>query len=541
MWWVIFKYVKTMAVSAGMVLLFSVSVNAWSVDSSPDYRDSDIKVVQPYPCPGNFGTITLNGSEIPNACIMGSNTKVAWYLPHTGGVNYAVSFPLGNNFYQVDVCQGLIGCVYAEQTDTFIGFSGIRQNFIANLKKVNENENVRYVPNENKIPFSVSQFNNRTFIPQTFATSQNGQWAVVELREYGILRINTKTLETRRIVAPGANYGLGNDPRIEMTISNDGSMFAMVGTRTSLVLVKVDELCGDTPTAQMQPYYQREVMECKYVPTPPSKYIQDFKYAVRPIFSADGKSLSFDAFSYTVDGRHFTLFSNTSDSRIERQYMAIGDSFTSGEGEIDDSFYLGGSHNKCHVSSRSYPFLLGTSWDMQAHSTACSGATMQSARGTSAKSNQPLQVAALESLAPQLATVSIGGNDAGLIGKLKDCLGFDTCAWASSSESRHRTVMEIKNLFPNLKSFYTDVKFKTLGPVIVVGYPHIITAEVACWGLIGTLLNHTERVFMNEAIKYLNEVIQAAARDVGVEYMNIENVLSGGELCSAFESLVTTW
>ena len=535
MWWVVFKYVKIILVSTGIVLISSVSVNAWSTDSSPDYRDSDIKVLQAYPCPGNFGTITLNGNQISNACIMGSNTKVAWYIPLNGAVAYAVSFPLGNNFYKVDICQGVVGCVYAEQTDTFIGFTGIRQNFVANLKMVNENNTIRYTPKENLTPFSISQFGGQTFIPQTLATSQNGKWALIELREYGIIRINTKTLEMRRISAPGANYGYGNDPRIEMTISNDGTMIAIVGTRTSIVLIKVDETCGDTPSPQMQPYYQPGVVACKYVPTPPSKYIQDFRYAVRPVFSADGKSLSFDAFSYTVDGRHFTLFSNSSDSKIERQYMALGDSFTSGEGETDDSFYIGGADNKCHVSKRSYPFLAGISWDMHAHSTACSGATMQSARGMSAKSNQPFQLTVIESLAPQLATVSLGGNDAGLIGKLKDCLGLDTCKWASTSENRHRTAMEIKNLFPSLKSFYTDVKFRTLGPVIVVGYPRIITAEPGCLGLVGTFLNQTERVFMNESVNYLNKVIQAAARDVGVEYMNIEDILSGGELCSSFE------
>jgi len=536
MWWVIFRYVKIILVSTGLALIFSVSVNAWSTDSSPDYQDSDIKVLQAYPCPGNFGTITVNGNQISNACIMGSNTKVAWYIPLNGPVTYAVSFPLGNNFYKVDVCQGVVGCVYAEQTDTFIGFTGIRQNFVANLKMVNENGTIHYTPKENLTPFSVSQFGGQAFIPQTLATSQNGKWALIELREYGILRINTKTLEVRRISAPGVNYGYGNDPRIEMAISNDGTMVAMVGTRTSIMLIKVDETCGDTPNPQMQLYYQPNVVACKYVPTPPSKYIQDFRHAVRPVFSADGKSLSFDAFSYTADGRHFTLFSNDSDSRVERQYMALGDSFTSGEGETDDMFYFDGPHNKCHVSKRSYPYLLGNSWDLEAHSTACSGATIQTARGTSAKSNQPIQLEVLESLAPQMATISLGGNDAGLIGKLKDCLGIDTCKWASTPENRHRTAMEIKNLFPSLKSFYTDAKFRTLGPVVVVGYPRIITDGPGCSGLIGTLLDQTERIFMNEAIGYLNKVMQAAARDVGIEYFSIENVLAGGELCSSFES-----
>ena len=536
MWWVIFKYVKVAIVSSVVAIIISVNVGAWSGSSTPEFIDSDIKVFYSHPCQGNFGTITLNGKQIAGACIMGENLKVAWYLPQQGGVAYAISFPLGNTYYNLDVCEGMIGCVFAEHTNTFVGFSGVYRNFVSNLEAIYRNGELHYVPRENSSEFSVGQFADKTFTPQTIAISRNGKWALLEVRDYGTFRIDTRTLEVRRIIAPGISYGYGSDPEIQMAISNDGKTVAVVGTRMGLSIILVDETCGDTPNPLMKTYYTGNAVQCLYLPTPTNKYIADFRHAVRPVFSNNDKTLSFDALSYSVAGRHFTLFSDNNANLIQPTYLALGDSFTSGEGETDDLYYLGGASNKCHVSNRSYAFLLGASWDTTPQSIACSGATMQSARGKSAKVHQPNQLAELESKPIQVATLGIGGNDAGLIGKLKDCIGIDTCKWAGTPEHRSRTAEEIKQLFPHLKNFYADMKVRTLGPVIVVGYPRIITALETCSSAIGLLLNQTERVFMNEAIHYLNQVIQAAANDVGVEYADVEEALSGGELCTTMDS-----
>ena len=535
MWWNVLKYLGIIGASFLCGLIFTTSVNAWSPNVSPDFKQSDVKVYHSRPCPGNFGTIAVSGEGSIVACIMGENTQVASYFPANGGVAYAVSFPFENTFYRLDVCQGVWGCVYAEQSDTFVGVTGIYKHLVAHLSRSIQDGVIHYSLNDNLFVFPLSQFSGRSFIPQTFAASQNGKWALVELKSYGFLRVNIQTLEVRRIIAPGIDYGYGSDPRIEMTISNDGSLVVVVGLRMGLSVVVIDEVCGDRPTEFMQTYYTGAVTACTYLQTPANKYISNFVHALRPIVSKNGKTLSFDIFSNSVAPRHITLFSDSSDIRTDPFYLALGDSFTSGEGETNDSYYLGGASNRCHLSSRSYPFLLANLWNMAGGSTACSGATMQAARVNSGKSNQPEQLAELEFVSPQVATVGIGGNDAGLIGKLKDCLGLDTCRWAGTAEDRRRTAMEIKNLYPHLKQFYIDTKVRTLGPVIIVGYPRIITSEQGCLSGIGALLNQTERVFMNEAIHYLNQVIQAAANDVGVEYADVENAFSGGELCSSLE------
>ena len=536
MWWVIFKYASLTVVSILFGLVFATNANAWSPNVSPDSKYSDVKAYHSSPCPGNFGTIAVSGEGSIQACIMGQTTKVASYYPTQGGVGYAISFPFESTFYRLDVCQGIWGCVYADENDTLAGVTGVYKQFVANLSKSVQAGVIHYSPTEASPIFSVGQFAGRSFSPETVATSQNGKWVLAELKSYGFLRINVQTSEVRRIIAPGNDYGYGRDPRVEMAITNDGSTVAIVGLRMGLQLISVDDTCGDRLSEFMQKYYAGAVTACASLQTPTEKFIPNFLYALRPIFSNDGKIFSFDAYSSSVAARHITMFSDNSDAQKQPLYLALGDSFVSGEGEVDDSYYLGGATNKCHLSSRSYPFLLANPWNITARSTACSGATMQTARGISAKTHQPLQLSELELHPPQVATIGIGGNDIGLIGKLKDCLGTDTCRWAGTATSRHQTAMEIKSLYPHLKQFYADVKVRTLGPVIVVGYPRIITSQQPCMSPLGALLNQTERIFMNEAIHYLNQVIQAAASDVGVGYADIENALNGGELCSSIDA-----
>ena len=469
MWWVIFKYASMTVVSILFGLVFATNAHAWSPDISPDSKYSDVKVYHSSPCPGTFGTIAVSGEGSIQACIMGQTTKIASYYPAEGGVGYAISFPFDSAFYLLDICQGIWGCVYADENDTFAGVTGVYKQFVANLGKSVQAGVIHYGPSENSPVLSVNQFASRSFSPETVATSQNGKWVLVELKSYGFLRINVQTSEVRRIIAPGINYGYGHDPRIEMAITNDGSTAAIVGLRMGLQVVSIDDNCGDRPDEFMQKYYTGAMTACASLQTPTEKYIPNFQYALRPIFSNDGKIFSFDAFSNSVTARHITMFSDNSDMQTLPLYLALGDSFVSGEGEVDDSYYLGGATNKCHLSSRSYPFLLANPWNITARSTACSGATMQTARGISAKTHQPLQLSELELHPPQVATIGIGGNDIGLIGKLKDCLDADTCKWAGTATSRHQTAMEIKSLFPRLKQFYTDMKVRTLGPVIVVG------------------------------------------------------------------------
>jgi lysophospholipase L1-like esterase len=538
MLWVFFSLFKIVVMVIISALILSSPIYAWSADGGPIYTTSDVKVLDPMPCPGTFSMISVSGEGSINACIMGESVRVASYASAQGGTMYAISFPNENIFYHLDLCTGIWGCVYSSENDTMVGFEGIYKNLVSKLTKTTVAGVVHYQLIDQQPSFVINKINNTSFQAQSLAISNNGKWVVYELKYYGFILVDVQKLEARRVVAPGVNYGLGNDPRVEMDVANDGATIAITGLRMGLSIISINDICGDRPKDTMERYFTGAVTACRYLHTPTESYIQQFLHALRPRFSDDNKSFSFDAFSNIVSAKHVTLFAEYTPEIASDRYLALGDSFTSGEGETDDSYYIGGATNRCHVSNRSYPFLLSAVWNLPVQSVACSGATIDSARSSTANNGQTAQLNELESINPQIATIGIGGNDAGLIGKLKDCIGLGTCRWAKTVKERSATALEIKNLFPKLVSFYKDAKVRTKGPVIVIGYPHIIYSGASCQSPIGLLLDETERTFMNESITYLNRVIRAATEQAGTVYADVEQAFSGEALCSSPESSV---
>jgi lysophospholipase L1-like esterase len=534
--WVIFKCAVTLFVSSISAIMLSNNVQAWSSTAAPAFVSSELKQSESQPCSGRFSTISVSGEGSISACVMGDTVRVAYYFPANGGTQYAISFPSESTFYRLDICGGYWGCVYSSENDTLVTFEGVYTQFARHLSKTLYQNVIHYQVNSDSPSFYINKISTVPYQVMSLAISSNGKWALYELKSVGFFLINTESFESRRVIAPGFNYGMGNDPRTELAVTNDGKTVAVVGMRLGLTVVSVNETCGDRPSEYMQRYYTGAVTQCRYIYTPTESYIPQFMYALRPRFSHDNKSFSFDAFSNVVQARHITLFSDSKSDEEAIGYVALGDSFTSGEGETDDSYYIGGGGNKCHVSSRSYPYLLMPKWNTPTVNVACSGATIKSARGDGSNGNQPVQLQQLESYNPQVATIGIGGNDAGMIGKLKDCSGIGTCSWAKSPADRLATATEIRNLYPKLTDFYKQIKIRTQGPVIAVSYPKIITSDSECKSAVGLLLDDTERKFMDEAILLLNQVIFAASQQVGIEYVDITDEFVGDQLCASSTS-----
>jgi lysophospholipase L1-like esterase len=106
------------------------------------------------------------------------------------------------------------------------------------------------------------------------------------------------------------------------------------------------------------------------------------------------------------------------------KYVALGDSYSSGEG---NSPYIAEAGD-CHRSLDSaWPTLLAEALPSQLELTAniaCSGATTEALTGTF--KGQPPQLEALQKLSPKIVTVTIGGNDIGFASTLQDCR-FNDC------------------------------------------------------------------------------------------------------------------
>jgi lysophospholipase L1-like esterase len=535
--WVIFKCTVMFFVSSISAVIFTTSVHAWSSTDAPEYISSELKHHEFQPCPGRFSTISVSGEGSINACVMGDTVKVASYTPASGGAQCAISFPSESTFYRLDVC-GAWGCVYSSLSDTLVTHDGVYTQLAHALSKTTYQNVIHYQPVRDTPNLTINKIDSISHQAMSLAISSNGKWVLYELKSVGIFLLNVETFDLRRVIAPGFNYGMGNDPRAELAVTNDGKTVAVVGMRLGLTVVAVNDTCGDKPSEYMQRYFTGAVTPCRYIYTPTDSYIQQFSYALKPKFSNDNTSFSFDAFSNIVQARHITLFENGKPNEEAVGYVALGDSFTSGEGETDNSYYIGGDTNKCHVSSRSYPYLLVSIWNIPTVSVACSGATIDSARSDSNNTNQTNQLRQLESHFAQVTTVGIGGNDAGMIGKLKDCLGIGTCSWAESAADRLATATEIRSLYPKLSDFYKQIKTRTTGPVIAISYPKVVTSEPECKSAIGILLDETERRFMNEAILLLNQVIFAASQQVGIEYVDVTDEFIGDQLCSSSTSAV---
>lgn len=274
-------------------------------------------------------------------------------------------------------------------------------------------------------------------------------------------------------------------------------------------------------------------------------------------------------------------------------YLAMGDSFVSGEGDLQGGeWYEPGTdeqgdketfagRNLCHLSRRSYPYLMAVDLgylsspstppaDGLFHSVACSGAKIHNIiggtgifegdgdatafqdtdnqfrpiDGTTLGVFQPgyrsqIDLMQVNNLQPEAISISIGGNDADFGGFIMSCLGPRpdslTCDQASEgsigndylgvrmAQQKHRLVESFK-------------KVKTSAPearVYVHGYPQFLNPEIE--GVetcnFNVQLNLQERIAASQGVSYMNDIIEAAALEAGVFYVDVEDILIGGRLC----------
>ncbi|MBP6962375.1 hypothetical protein KBB49_02460 [Candidatus Saccharibacteria bacterium] len=283
-------------------------------------------------------------------------------------------------------------------------------------------------------------------------------------------------------------------------------------------------------------------------------------------------------------------------------YLAMGDSFSSGEGDLQGgTWYEPGTdeqgnkstfegRNLCHLSRRSYPYLIaketgyldGPSAEATTppsgglfHSIACSGAVMHNVTGSELgilfgsgdeekfnnrdnqfrndylgdlNSWQPGRVRQLDVFEPAMAgygpseqkpeviTLGIAGNDAGFGDLIQACTNLGTCPQAEpTSAEAEQLALTIAMLKPKLVDTYKKVKLASPESRIYVhGYPiFVIGAGGNCGNNVH--LDFKETVMVEEGIKYMNSVVEASAREAGVFYIDVSDILVGVNLCSGAE------
>ncbi|GAA3031594.1 PKD domain-containing protein [Actinokineospora globicatena] len=251
---------------------------------------------------------------------------------------------------------------------------------------------------------------------------------------------------------------------------------------------------------------------------------------------------------------------------IGGQYVALGDSYSSGEGAVPTPSDLydprGGRPwfidrdgtntdtdlNSCHRSHHAYPYLLaGDSPTLSFH--ACSGAVIENMTvakpGTRGGEARP-QIDHLDKHT-SLVTMSIGGNDVGFSDIVSYCVKHGVLTKVPNPcerENGSKLLNEVSNLRATLVKVYDKVlEAAPNAQVYVMGYPRFFArpkpGETAdhCpnWPAIG--VSPADQLWINSEITHLNATIEQAISEVRgdlrarVRYVPVYDAFTGHEAC----------
>ncbi|MDB5161975.1 MAG: hypothetical protein JWM52_483 [Candidatus Saccharibacteria bacterium] len=504
--------------------VFAESGGVWS-KGLPGVVNSQIVSYSPDPvCPIFYQKRTVQGYVSPQeVCLFeGRLVSAGIFFANGGRSQFAIGYPLDQKLSVVTgACSDMTGCYYAPEQDSLIvrDLVSPSKRGLKVYRRFSDRIERHLNLLEGKVTYS---FDNQQpdFVLNQFGiggmgVSHNGKWLAVEYPGFGTGLVNLETFEVKQIRYGGIPYGYGFDPTEELAVSNDGHTVVITGVNAGFSVIEVDSRCDNGAS-------------CAIVIFTTNDFIDDFKYGTHPGFEASGGQLGLTVVGYSGVARQVLIRAAGYRPTSELSYVAFGDSFTSGEGESDDSFYIE-STGSCHVSRRSYPFLLGVFMTIPLHqirNIACTGARI----GDILKGEG--QLATVESSHPKLMTVTIGGNDVGFSAKLKVCAMPGVCEWAKAGPGRYQSGLEIQHLYDSLVTTYRRLAESTpWARVYAIGYPRIVSVNGMCDPITSTLLDGTERQFIEEGVSYLNRVIRAASNAAGISFIDVENSLNGRLLC----------
>lgn len=392
--------------------------------------------------------------------------------------------------------------------------------------------------------------------------SSNGKWMVVDSPYRAMLRVTLDTFEVLPF-APALNYDIGVAPSAQTAISSDGRYVVVASKPFNLFKIYDLSTCGVVPNSINAPV---TCQSRNLLPFMQSK-VANFQGVSTVRFLSDD-SLSFYASYYLTAGVSSSnrvakyVLSSTGNITQRIEYLAMGDSYMSGEGAYDYQDGTDTDNNHCHVSQKSYPHLMAASLNFNSfHSVACSGATMNDINNdsdnykgqvkdklewnerTDVQRRQVIdyfepgytnQLSFASINRPGIVTISISGNDIGFSNILKTCVTASYTCY-NTYEDRLELIRQINAKFPDLVETYK--KIKNVSPdskVYAIGYPQIALVGGNCANNVH--LNTEEIGFSQQIISYLDLVIKQAASKAGVYYVDTENALVGHRLCETKSS-----
>jgi len=211
--------------------------------------------------------------------------------------------------------------------------------------------------------------------------------------------------------------------------------------------------------------------------------------------------------------------------------IALGDSYSSGEGSPPFDAGTDTGVDNCHRSYNAWPRILSRISASGAHLVghiACAGALIPAL--TSSFNTEPPQLQQLQALPrPSVITVSLGGNDIGFSSVLTKCYVINCDADIAQADF---TVTRPGGLVPALTdAVHSIVLAVPTARVVVVGYPNIFPITQASASNCGWLTD-TERPALVHLASDLDTASRAAATAAGADFVSTLSSLQGHEECT---------
>ncbi len=259
---------------------------------------------------------------------------------------------------------------------------------------------------------------------------------------------------------------------------------------------------------------------------------------------------------------------------IGASYVALGDSYASGEGAFS---YLAGSNtktDKCHRATGGYAEQLAAQLGVSLDFAACSGATIPDFTAVNAEGNGEQPQLDHLSEQTQLVTLSIGGNDAGFQPLITDCIhsGLPDPYGSPGCQGRDATLLQqalgfLANGVPagcyqlpghnypsgnvnvcgpveSLTQLYQQIGARApSAQIIVVGYPHLFGNFTGSQCRVGTAVgvepfyvSQSDAQWLNSEGDAMNQIIAtsvsaAAADGINISFADPTATFAGHGLC----------
>lgn len=243
----------------------------------------------------------------------------------------------------------------------------------------------------------------------------------------------------------------------------------------------------------------------------------------------------------------------------DAEYVAMGDSFASGQANTPYEAGTDLSSDLCHRSTSAYPRQVQSALNLGATAfVACSGAVSDYIVNEYNQENVEPAQAVFVSGATKLVTITIGGNNVGFTGVLKTCTLQTT--ESGTTEEKHQiehdacvqaiedaqTIATSTDLRTKLETVFSDLRI--LGnsdlQVVVTGYPNLLPAfgditGTCIWGdgyptTSGRTVASDEVQGARLLVGDLNSTIDAAVIATGddhIHFVNPSSAFAGHELC----------